>query len=62
MGGTPPIEATYRLGIKCALSIRETTNTAIVNAESNRRPLYIRITKQQLAFWKAIKVYLNDNP
>ena len=51
-----------RLGLKRALSIRETTNTEIVYIEAERFPLSIRISKQQLKFWKLIKAYLCDNP
>ena len=56
------LETVYRLGLKRALSIRETTNTEIVYLESNRTPLSIRISKQQLSFWKTLKLYLEENP
>ena len=55
------IETTYRLGLKRALSIRETFNTEIVNIETGRCPLSVRITQQQLSFWIALKKYLADN-
>ena len=56
------IEVPYRLGLKRALSIRETTNTEIVYIEADRVPLNIRISKQQLKFWINLQSYLNDNP
>ena len=56
------IEVAYRLGLKRALSIRETVNTEIVYTEANRTPLNIRIAKQQLNFWINLQTYLNDNP
>ena len=54
-------EVMYRLGLKRALSIRECTPTEIVYLESNRLPLYIRIEKQQLNFWKTLTKYLAEN-
>ena len=56
------IEVAYRLGLKRALSIRESTNTEIVYLEANRYPLNIRITRQQLKFWTNIQTYLAENP
>ena len=56
------IEVAYRLGLKRALSIRETVNTEIVYIEANRSPLNIRIAKQQLKFWISLQLYLEDNP
>jgi hypothetical protein len=56
------IEVAYRLGLKRALSIRETTNTEIVYLEANRYPLNIRIARQQLKFWNTINKYLAENP
>ena len=58
----PSIETTYRTGLKRTLSIRETTNTEIVYLESNRCPLSVRFTKQQLSFWISLTKYLQDNP
>ena len=56
------IEVTYRLGLKRALSIRETVNTEIVYIEANRAPLNISIAKQQLNFWIGLQSYLDNNP
>ena len=56
------IEVAYRLGLKRALSIRETVNTEIVYIEANRVPLQIRIAKQQLNFWIGLQAYLDNNP
>ena len=56
------IEVAYRLGLKRALSIRESTNTEIVYTEADRVPLNIRISKLQLKFWMNIQTYLNENP
>ena len=56
------IEVAYRLGLKRALSIRETVNTEIVYIEANRSPINIRIAKQQLNFWINLNSYLDDNP
>ena len=54
-------EVAYRLGLKRALSIRETTNTEIVYMEADKYPLHIRISKQQLNFWLKLKEYLPEN-
>ena len=62
MSNVPHVEVCYRLGIKRALSIRETTNTEIVYIEADRYPLSIRISKQQLNFWLTLKTYLEENP
>ena len=56
------IEVAYRLGLKRALSVRETVNTEIVYVEANRVPLNIRIAKQQLNFWIGLQSYLENNP
>ena len=56
------IEVAYRQGLKRALSVRESTNTEIVYLEANRRPLNIRITRQQLKFWSSIQTYLSEHP
>lgn len=56
------IEVSYRQGLKRALSVRESTNTEIVYLESNRRPLNIRIARQQLKFWISIQSYLSEHP
>ena len=56
------VEVAYRLGLKRALSIRETVNTEVVYIESNRLPVSIRIAKQQLNFWVNLQNYLNNNP
>ena len=56
------VEVAYRLGLKRALSIRETVNTEVVYIESNRLPVSIRIAKQQLNFWVNLQTYLNNNP
>ena len=56
------IEVAYRLGLKRALSIRESVNTEIVYIEANRSPLNIRIAKQQLKFWISLQSYLEQNP
>ena len=56
------IEVPYRLGLKRALSIRETTNTEIVYTESDRVALCVRISKQQFKFWVTLKSYLDDDP
>ena len=56
------IEVAYRLGLKRALSVRQTTNTEIVYIEANRMPLSVRITKQQLNFWINLQAYLDNNP
>ena len=56
------IEVAYRLGLKRALSIRESTNTEIVYLEANRHPLNIRIARQQLKFWNTLQIYLAENP
>ena len=55
-------EVAYRLGLKRALSIRETTNTEIVHIEADKYPLQIRVSKQQLNFWLKLKDYLLENP
>ena len=60
MASVNSIEVAYRLGLKRALSVRETTNTEIVYTEANRMPLNIRITKQQLNFWLNLQAYLNN--
>ena len=41
----PSAEVTYRLGLKRALSLRDTTNTEIVYIEAGRYPLSTRIAK-----------------
>lgn len=56
------IEVAYRLGLKRALSIRETVNTEIVYIEANRSAVSIRIAKQQLNFWINLRSYLEKNP
>ena len=55
------IEVAYRLGLKRALSDRETLNTEIVYIEVNQVPLSIRIAKQQLSFWINLQSYLENN-
>ena len=56
------LETAYRQGLKTALSIRDCTNNDIVYIESGEMPLYIRISKQQLTFWKSLKSLLADHP
>ena len=56
------VEVAYRLGLKRALSIRESTITELVYLEAGKYPLYIRITKQQLNFWLKLNSYLLINP
>ena len=56
------IETAYRLGLKRALSVRESTCSEIVYVESCRTPLRVRVTKQQLSFWNSISTYLGENP
>ena len=56
------IEVIYRQGLKRALSVRETTNTEIVYLETDRLPLSVRISKQQLKFWMYIQSYMVENP
>ena len=56
------IEVVYRLGLKRALSVRETVNTEIIYIEADRLPLNIRIAKQQLKFWISLQSYLEANP
>ena len=58
----PSVEVIYRLGLKRALSVRDTTNTEIVYIEADRYPLSIRISKQQLKFLKSLTTYLQENP
>ena len=50
------------MGLKRALSIRETCNNEIVYVESGRTPLSIRIAKQQLKFWLELQSYLEREP
>ena len=56
------LEVAYRFGLKRALSVRENTKTEIVYMESERYPLTIRISKQQLKFWNSLSDYLGENP
>ena len=58
----PSLEVAYRLGLKRALSVRETTNTEFVYIEADRYPLFIRLSKQQLKFWITLSTYLEENP
>ena len=57
---TPRLETLYRTGIKYAMhmSIRPTINNELVYTESGCLPLFIRIKKQQLKFWKTIQLCL----
>ena len=62
MSNVSSVEVPYRYGLKRALSLRDTTNTEIVYVESDRYPVSIRITKQQLKFWTTLNTYLQENP
>ena len=61
-GNVSNLEVAYRFGLKRALSVRENTNTEIVYLESDRYPLAIRVSKQQLKFWTTLTEYLGENP
>ena len=56
------LEVAYRFGLKRALSVRENTNTEIIYLESDRYPLAVRVSKQQLKFWITLTEYLGENP
>ena len=56
------LEVAYRFGLKRALSVRENTNTEVIYLESDRYPLAIRVSKQQLKFWITLTDYLGENP
>ena len=56
------LEVVYRFGLKRALSVRENTNTEVVYLETDRYPLAMRISKQQLKFWTTLTEYLHENP
>ena len=56
----PSLEVAYRIGLKRALSVRESTNTEIVYIEADRYPLLVRMSRQQLNFWKT--TYQGENP
>ena len=58
---TPRLETLYRTGIKYAMSIRPTINNELVYTESGCLPLFIRIKKQQLKFWKTIQQTVREN-
>ena len=58
----PSLEVSYRLGLKRALSVRESTNTEIVYIEADRYPLLVRMSRQQLNFWITLTTYLGENP
>ena len=42
--------------------MRENTNTEVIYLESDRYPLAIRVSKQQLRFWITLTDYLGENP
>ena len=56
------LEVAYRFGLKRALSVRENTNTEMIYIESDRYPLALRVSKQQLKFWITLNEYLLENP
>ena len=56
------LEVLYRQGLKTAMSIRKTVNNEIVYIESGEFPLYMRVAKQQLKFWKSIQKLKEEKP
>ena len=50
----------YRYGIRSALSVRNSTNNEILYVETGRYPLFIRVKKLQIIFWKSIKNLSSD--
>ena len=59
---TKSLETLYRTGLKCALSIRNTTNNEIAYIESGQYPLEVKTTKQQLKFWNTLMKDKQQNP
>ena len=54
------VETMYRCGITSALSVRNSTNNEILYVETGRCPLFIRVKKLQMIFWKSIKNLSSD--
>ena len=59
---TKSLETLHRTGLKCALSIRSTTNNEIAYIESGQYPLETKTTKQQLKFWNTLMKDKQQNP
>ena len=55
------IETLHRSGIRKALSVRNGINNEILYIGSGRYPLYIRIKKKQIKFWRSLSEFITDD-